>query len=361
MRWHVLRTLLHKEALRHLANRGGLMLVLLLVVAALLLSTFGGAGPAQDLLPGVRHCFVDYWEGGPLVEHLRANVPPELAARVRFRPAAEVPADAGGTLLYAANAGAIQLRPGDAPGRYRVWFWHPGEDEAALAPFEAWFWKESLRFYQARPGASPELVSAAEAQRSGLTGAADRRAGAATALVLFGLFLVCVYLLPSLTCEERERGTLLAQALSPASPREIVAAKLLFYPAVGLVLAAALAGACRPAALGRPFFWLAVITAATGAAGIGLTIASLARTQRAAGLLALCYTLAIALLLLACRQYAVPVLPWLALEYHTPRLLHAALTGADLSAHGVRLAAAAGLGCAWVSAAAFLFRRRGWQ
>ena len=41
------------------------------------------------------------------------------------------------------------------------------------------------------------------------------------------LFFVCVYLLPSLTCEERERGVLLAQALSPAAPREILAAKFL--------------------------------------------------------------------------------------------------------------------------------------
>ena len=38
-------------------------------------------------------------------------------------------------------------------------------------------------------------------------------------------------------CEERERGVLLAQALSPASPLEIFAAKLLFYPAAGIALA----------------------------------------------------------------------------------------------------------------------------
>jgi hypothetical protein len=359
MRWHVLRTLLLKEALRHLANRGGLALLLLLVAAGPLLSSFGG-GPLQALLPGVRLCYVDYWEDGPLVGHLRDNVPPELAGQVRFRPAAEVPTDAAGTMLYGHGAGAIQLRPGDGPGRYRVWFWHPGGAGDGLAPYEAWFWKESLRFCQAQRAAA-ELVSPGEAERSGLTGGADRRAGVATALVLFGLFLVCVYLLPSLTCEERERGTLLAQALSPAAPREIVAAKLLFYPAVGLALAAALAGSYRPAVLARPLFWLAAAAAVTGAAGIGLTIASLARTQRAAGLAALCYTLAVALLLLLGQQGNVPALPWLALEYHTPRLLHAALSGSDLAAHAGHLAAAAGLAAAWVGAAGFLFGRRGWQ
>jgi hypothetical protein len=359
MRWHVLRTLLHKEALRHLANRGGLALVLLLVAAALFLASVGG-GPVRALLPGVRLCYVDYWEDGPLVGHLRENVPPELAGQVRFRPAAEVPTDAAGTLLYGHGAGAIQLRPGEAAGRYRVWFWHPGGEGAGLAPYEAWFWKESLRFCQGQ-GAAAELVSAGEARRSGLTGTADRRAGTATALVLFGLFLVCVYLLPSLTCEERERGTLLAQALSPATPRELVAAKLLFYPAVALALAAVLAGSYRPEVLARPFFWLAAAAAGVGAAGVGLSIASLARTQRAAGLTALCYTLAVTLLLILCQQGAAPALPWLALEYHTPRLLHAALAGADLSAHAGHLAAAAGLAAAWVSAAAVLFRRYGWR
>jgi hypothetical protein len=45
LRWHVLRTLLHKEVLRHLANRGGIVLVLLLIVASLLLSFFGNGPP----------------------------------------------------------------------------------------------------------------------------------------------------------------------------------------------------------------------------------------------------------------------------------------------------------------------------
>jgi hypothetical protein len=45
-----------------------------------------------------------------------------------------------------------------------------------------------------------------EAERLELKGGLDSRSGMATALVLFGLFFVCVYLLPSLTCEERERG-----------------------------------------------------------------------------------------------------------------------------------------------------------
>ncbi len=44
MRWHILKTLLWKEALRHASNRGGLMLAALLVTASLVLSVMNPAG-----------------------------------------------------------------------------------------------------------------------------------------------------------------------------------------------------------------------------------------------------------------------------------------------------------------------------
>src|SRR5262249_20491787 len=192
-------------------------------------------------------------------------------------------------------------------------------------------------------------------------GGLDARSGLTTALVLFGLFFVCVYLLPSLTCEERERGVLLAQALSPASPGEILAAKLLFYPAAGLAAAALLAATAQPRALLHPLFWGALVTAAAGAVGVGLTIATLAKTQRAASMGALCYLLSVSLLLFVCQQAGVPFLSSLALEHHGPRLLHAVLTDSVQGAHYLNLAAAAALAVGWIAVAAVLFPRRGWQ
>ena len=41
MRWYILRTLLHKEALRHMADRGAIFLAMLLLGLALILSLFG--------------------------------------------------------------------------------------------------------------------------------------------------------------------------------------------------------------------------------------------------------------------------------------------------------------------------------
>ena len=372
MRLPILRTLLQKEVLRNLANRGGIVLALLLLAASMLLSFCGGReGGASGLAPGVTCCYVDYWEDGPLVAHLRRNLPAALAPHVRFRPAGSIPTDRNGTLLYARNTGAIQLRPLDGTG-FTVWFWHAGPDGSALAPFESWFWRETLSFFRqaqqaaCRQGPGPGAAGALllpriEVGRSELGGGLDSRAGLATALVLFGLFFVCVYLLPSLTCEERERGVLLAQALSPASVREILAAKFLFYPAVALGLAAALACTYQPAALARPFFWLALAVSVSGSMGIGLAVASLARTQRAASMGAMCYTMAVAVLLFICQHNGIPGLPWLALEYHCPRMLHAALAGAVLAQHWAHLGAAALLAVLWTTVAAVLFRRRGWQ
>jgi ABC-type Na+ efflux pump permease subunit len=354
MRWRILRTLLHKELLRHLANRGGIVLVLLLIVASMLLSFFGVQDASgSGLAPGVQRCYVDYWERTPLLTHLAKNVPPELAERIEFRPADRAPTDKHGTIVYPQGAGAIQLRPGTRG--YHVCFWHPGADGAAMAPFEIWFWQEAFRFTQG------SRSSAIEAERLGLKGGLDPRSGMATALVLFGLFFVCVYLLPSLTCEERERGVLLAQALSPATTGEILTAKFLFYPVLGLTLEAVLAGTYRPSVLTQPFFWLALILAVLGSMGIGLTIASLARTQRSASMGAMCYTLAVALLLFICQQNGIPGLPYLALEYHCPRMLHAALTDSVLAHHWGHLVAAGVLGTFWAGLAALLFRRHGWQ
>jgi len=189
----------------------------------------------------------------------------------------------------------------------------------------------------------------------------DLRAAIATALVLFSLCFTCVYLMPSLTCEERERGLLLAQALSPASATEILAAKFLFYPAFGILLATLLAGIHNPSVLARPFFWMSLATLAVGTLGIGMTIACLAKTQRAASLGALCYMLAVALILLVCQQNNLTWIPRLALEYHAPHLLHATLTNQLNTQHWGNLAASAGLACAWAALAVFLFRKRGWQ
>jgi hypothetical protein len=374
MRWSILRTLLFKEWLRFLANRGGLSLILLLVVASMLLSFFGNHdGSPANVSIGIQHCYVDYAKDGPLIRHLRDHVPPELKSQLTIRPLAQSVIDGKGTVGYAQATGAIQIRPHpdepDGPG-FMIWFWHPGEDGSTLAPFEAWLWREILAYFrqaQSAPAQSEaERVAAQKlppivVKRSALSGGLDERSGLATALVMFALFFVCVYLQSSLTCEERERGVLLAQALSPASAAEILAAKFLFYPVIALALALVAAGTYKPAVLGEPFFWLSLLVSVCGSMGVGLTISSLAKTQRTASIGAMCYMMSVALILFICQQNDIPLLPYLSLEYYGPRLIHAALTGSVQGYHWWNLAGATLLTCVWIVVATRLFRKYGWQ
>jgi ABC-2 type transporter len=411
MRWHVLKTLLHKEALRHATNRGGLALAGLLVTASLLLAALNPAAEQDKpatLVGGIHHCIIWYDRDSEWVSHLDASVPAGLRANIHFYPI-DVPVELDQHLKYPTGTGGIEIRsaPGPATAEgYRVYVRYPEGDRAGMAVYENWFWRESYRFFHARaadtlrargvdvdrafppPDLGDDLWAERQAyqtlvsryasmtngsppgdaiptlemrERAIVGGALDLRAAIATALVLFSLCFTCVYLMPSLTCEERERGLLLAQALSPASPAEIVAAKFLFYPAFGVLLATLLAGIHNPHVLARPFFWLTLGTLSVGTLGIGMTIACLAKTQRAASLGALCYMLAVAMVLLVCQQNNIAYLPRLALEYHAPHILHATLTNRLQPEHSWNLAASAALAAGWAVLAVILFRRRGWQ
>jgi hypothetical protein len=392
MRLHIIRALVNKEFARHVANRGGIAFALLLVVSAVLLSVFAPTETSEGtgMVGGVHHCYIDYDKPSPLIAHLRAHPPENL--KVEFRQVA--PESISGLENAAPGTGSIRIKANS--GIVEVEIWHPKDEPTALAPYEAWLWKESRKAFRAEAerradakklgtepvfdagtdwaileaheefsrrvagagGAVPEL----KINRTGLGGKVlDFRAAIATGMVVFALYFSCVYLLATLNCEERERGVLLAQALSPASPVEILAAKFLFYPMMGMGLAAMLAGIYKPAVLGSLFFWLSLIAMAGGFLGIGMTVATLAKTQRAAFLGAMCYLLSVSMVLLICSSNGIPFIPNLAVEYHGPRILHAALSGDVYPHHWLHLIGAIILACAWLFAAGWLFRRRGWQ
>jgi hypothetical protein len=370
MRWYILRTLLWKEWQRHRANSGGIAMAGLLVVASMLLSVFGKTDvQTGNLGGGVDHCIVQFWEAGPFVDYLKNNVPLKLGNRITFEHASQARRQ-GDTFVYNPGVGAIQIRTVENPTQpmdYLIQFWYPGSDSSVMAPYEVWFWEsaqsytqEKLKFIPAGLRA-PLHIPSLDSDRKTMHKDIDARAGIVTALVIFAMFFVCVYLLPSMTCEERERGVLLAQALSPAEPREIMAAKFLFYPLIALALAAMIVAAYRPRALSDPFLWLALAATAAGSLGIGLTIASLARTQRTASLGAMCYLFVIALLQFVCQQTSLPFLNYVTMEYHSPRMIHAVLSHGRDWYHWWNLIGTLCLAAVWACVATRLFRARGWQ
>ncbi|MCX7665022.1 MAG: ABC transporter permease [Gemmataceae bacterium] len=411
MRFRIVKTLLYKEALRHATNRGGLVLAALLITASLLLAVLNPGGErSSPLIGGLNRCYLVYDdETNPWVQHMLTHVPPNLEGNLeRYNLRVNRPdALPDKPINYPTGTAAIEIRtvPNPVTGgpQQRVYVRYPAGDRSALGVFENWFWRETRNYFQTRASdelkklqldperylpasASDDLWSQRQAyedlrnrflevtqgkgeplpilefKESAQKGSTlDLRAAIATALVMFSLCFTCIYLMPSLTCEERERGLLLAQALSPASPFEILMAKFLFYPGFGILLATLLAGIHNPNVLSKLFFWLALGALAVGTLGIGMTIACLARTQRAASLAALCYMLTIALVLLICQQNNLTKLPLLAIEYHAPHILHASLTDQLRSEHWLHLGACTALSLAWGYLAVTLFRTRGWQ
>lgn len=431
MRWYILRTLVVKEALRHIADRGAIFLSLILMAAIMLLSYFGepedltgakakGGGPAGG---GPKSYFVDYWPDVDTrwMQHLQSYDLPHIP--VAIRPVSAVRRNAQGVLMYPEGSMVVQIRAGEEgqrPGTYKILLWHSGKNAGDLKPLTDWFWKETFAYHQKTPlridsaaaGALPkpehvlmEVQPAADdadgkerqrtmywpgvASGNGSTTAADWwsketgrlfgppldieleqhafpgqpefKSKLASGLVLFAVCFFCVYLLPVMTCEERERGVLLAQALSPASTAEILAAKFLFYPTLGIALGAVLSAIYRPAVLLMPFFWLSMIALAVGYMGIGLTVASMAHSQRRASMGALCYFLTVALFVYICQQNGIPGLAHITLESNAAVMIEAALRGHLNWSHWLHLVITLVLAFGWTIIAARLFRKRGWQ
>ncbi len=359
MRPRILRALLGKELRRLGANRGAIGMLLLLVVASALLSAFGAQSLRQAAAGGdSARCRIDYWRDSPWVEHLRANRPTEVELRSMENKR--------GLIRYPPNTVGIQVRSSDDTGeRYTVWIWRPAEQHVA-GWCEAWFWEETNRFHQNELRAHSSELSATPlapditVRHSSLRGGLDvtPRVAIAMGLSLLSLLFVGVFLLPSMTAEERERGVVLAIALSPASLLEIALAKIGFYFLLATLAAAVVAGIAVPSALAGLYFWLAVACVALGAVGIGLTVASLARTQRAASTGAVLYLFASGIVLLTLRGSPLEPLTWVMLEGNGPQMLLAALSGH--AAWGL-LFITAPIAVGWSVLGALTFRYRGWR
>jgi hypothetical protein len=292
------------------------------------------------------HCYIEYLAENDFIKKLRDRRPEELKDKLIFRT--QPPELIQYPINYEPGSGAIRAiactHDGSIDGipYYRFEVWHPPENPTALAAYEQWFfraardilreqaaeklgergntlsnpstrgddlWAEEDAFKhlddeveKLRPSSgSDRVIPKVLIRRNGLGAKPlDMRAAVATAMVVFALYFTCCYLLPTLNCEERERGVLLAQALSPASPIEIVAAKFLFYPVSGMALAAVLAGIYNVNVLGTLFFWLSLLAMGCGFLGIGMTVSTLAKTQRGAFMGSMAYLLCVSLLLFVC-------------------------------------------------------------
>ncbi|MEM9369119.1 MAG: hypothetical protein AAGD07_24295, partial [Planctomycetota bacterium] len=218
---------------------------------------------------------------------------------------------------------------------------YPGSDPKVLWSVTRWFLSVSLEHFGSMPQffeaiqplspptrnaatrASLENVSVADVLSLSLIGA--------TLLTAVQFFSACG-LLVSLTAQERERGSLRAILLTPASYFEFVASKALVHGGLSLSCCALIAAALGPTTLLSPLFWGTMIMATCGYFALGLLIASFAKNQTAPNLLSFAYLLVIGTLnLLAFRFDAFQFLSLLSFERYALLLTLASLNSGQLS------------------------------
>ena len=342
LRPYVVRTLVHKDVMRLLRNGPALMLLGLFVIIALLLSASGWIesdeqeGPAGPSQPGA---WVVFWEDGPWLRQLRKRAPSELS--IRFVDAKDQGVDA-----YPPNTCVIELRPQIVDQdrkqvRRHVQYRYPGSDPSVLWPLARWFLSVSIEHFGDIPQffetirplaiASPTDRARASLQRISVADILNLSLIGTALLTTIQFFAACG-LLVSLMSQERERGSLRALLLTPASYFELVLSKAILHGGLTLAVAAMVMGALQFEVLASPLFWATMTVSTCGYFAVGLLIASLTRNQAAPNLLSFAYLMVIAVLnLLGHRFGAFQLLGSLTFERYSLVYTFASLNNPDLS------------------------------
>lgn len=380
IRSKMVKILLDREFRRLKKNPSALMLLGLLSAVALLMATSrpvsnNGNPPGEN---GASQATVDVWliydQRSRWLDHLTDNLPDTPTIRVVQRD--RVPIENGTWKLPSRDAAVeivygneFETRQGSPFGKVVLNGRYPGKDAKVLAPFWEWFWPtlteyhtQGLRFEQSTEPLSAQTSDVPASLED--TSVADLVTNEliATMLLLIVMFFACCHLLVSFTAQDRERGTLAALVLSPAQTSEILLAKFIFHLLISLGGCVAIVAILKPIVLTQPVLWLVILLTSIGLMCVGTCIATLAKTQASAALLALCYMLGgTVLFYLSTKFTAFHFIRQLAFENYTFPILFATMN------RPVNVLNAPGLGTmfllvgAWIGIARSCFYRYGWR
>ena len=160
------------------------------------------------------------------------------------------------------STGQVENLPHE--NKITVRFLYPGNDPNVIVPYLQWFWPATAEhFGSTAPFAMttlPILGTSRSAvlqrlQQASITELMSEEL-VATILLIIVLFVTCCHLQVSFTSQDRERGSLTALALTPASASELLLSRYLFHLALGWAACAAIIGILRPAAFVHPTLWV---------------------------------------------------------------------------------------------------------
>lgn len=367
VRPHIIRVLFAREVKRLKKNPSALMLIGLLAAIALLAAT---SGPTANKAADETQAAV---EAGPVmvvydrqtrqISDLAKQIPP--GQEVAFVPRHQI--TRRGRLFVPHAWSIVELRNKNArQDRATVIAHHIGEDPNVLKGFWAWFSPALAKTHGstlwvdqrvvARKATGPKSV-----QDSSLSDLIKTEV-IGTTLLLMVQFFACCHLLVSFTAEDRERKTLNALALSPAGLAEIMLAKAAFHLCLSIAGSALITAIISPAALTRPLLWGTILLTSVAMMSVGTCIATLARNQAAAGMLALCYMMAGAILFfLSTKLFAFKILKGFSFESYTFPLLFYVFKYPDRTFFPFALVPLFTLTAIWIFAARTCFYRFGWR
>tara|TARA_R110002072_G_scaffold233795_1_gene391398 strand:+ start:81328 stop:82473 length:1146 start_codon:yes stop_codon:yes gene_type:complete len=376
----MIRILLGREFRRLRKNPSALMLIGLLSAVALLMATSrpvsneGAQSDPNSATQSAVNVWLIYDQQSQWLVHLSENLPDSPTIRIVHRDRVPIengtwklpPQDAAVEIVYGDE---FRTSQGTAFGKVVLNGRYPGRDAKVLAPFWNWFWPalteyhtDGLRFEQS----SSPLGSQAAATPASLedTSVADLVTNEliATMLLLIVMFFACCHLLVSFTAQDRERGTLSALVLSPANTSEILLAKFLFHLLISLGGSITIVAILKPIALTQPVLWLVILLSSIGLMCVGTCIATLAKTQASAALLALCYMLGgTVLFYLSTKFTAFYFIKQLAFENYTFPLLFSTMKRPVSVLHAPGLGTMFVLVGVWIGIARSCFYRFGWR
>ncbi len=380
IRSEMIKILLAREFRRLRKNPSALMLLGLLSAVALLMATSRPVSNKSDPQGsgGAAQAAIDVWiiydQPSVWLDHLAKNLPDTPTIRMVQRDRVPIvngtwnlpPQDAAVEVVYGEK---FETRKGSAFGKVILNGRYPGQDAEVLAPFWNWFWPalteyhtQGLRFEQST---EPLDASASDTPASLKdTSVADLITNEliATMLLLIVMFFACCHLLVSFTAQDRERGTLAALVLSPANTSEILLAKFIFHLLISLSGCLGIVAILKPIVLTQPVLWLVILLTSVGLMCVGTCIATLAKTQASAALLALCYMLGgTVLFYLSTKFTAFAFIKQLAFENYTFPILFATMNRPVTISHTPELIMMLALVGIWIGIARSCFFRYGWR
>lgn len=376
----MIRILLDREFRRLMKNPSALMLLGLLSAVALLMATSRPvAGSIDGNTPGTAAPpDVDVWliydQRSGWLDHLAENLPRTPTIRIVHRdrvPAAngEWKLPAGDAVVEIVYGDRFETSQGAAFGKVVLNGRYPDRNAHALNPFWQWFWPalaeyhtQGLRFEQSTEPLATQTVESATSLQDASIAELVTNELIATMLLLIVMFFACCHLLVSFTAQDRERGTLSALVLSPANTSEILLAKFIFHLLISLGGCVAIVAILKPIVLTQPVLWLVILLTSVGLMCVGTCIATLAKTQASAALLALCYMLGgTVLFYLSTKFTAFAFLKLLAFENYTFPILFATMNRPVSVFHAPGLLMMSVLVGIWLGIARTCFYRFGWR